>query len=88
MGGNISGKKACVTLAVATVLGMLTAASAAAKDRDDHGIERSGSVRPCSLDGVNSAHHPEVFGSAATAQSFGFFQAADRTWHVRPDCRR
>ena len=32
--------------------------------------------------------HPEVFGNAATAQSFGFFQAPDHSWHVRPDCHR
>ncbi len=60
----------------------------AGNDRDDHGQERGGGVVRCSLDGVNPAHHPEIFGNAATAQSFGFFQAPDHTWHVRPDCHR
>jgi hypothetical protein len=84
----MSGKKAFVALAVTTALGVLGAASAAANDRDDHGIERGGAVVRCSLDGVNPAHHPEIFGNAATAQSFGFYQAPDHTWHVRPDCHR
>jgi hypothetical protein len=84
----MSGKKAFVALAVTTALGVLGAASAAANDRDDHGIERGGAVVRCSLDGVNPAHHPEIFGNAATAQSFGFYQAPDHIWHVRPDCHR
>ena len=84
----MSGMRAFVTLAAAAALGVIGAASAVANDRDDHGIERGGSVRPCSLDGVNPAHHPEVFGNAAIAQSFGFVQAPDHTWHVRPDCHR
>ena len=84
----MSGKKAFVTLAVTAALGVLGAVSAVANDRDDHGMERGGSVRPCSLVGVNPGLHPEIFGNAATARTFGFVQAADHTWHVRPDCHR
>jgi hypothetical protein len=45
-------------------------------------------VVPCSLDGVNPAHHPEIFADAATAQSYGFVLGPDRTWRVRAGCRR
>ena len=88
MTGNMSGKRAFVAIAVTAAVGILGAASAAANEHNDRSRERGGSVVPCSLDGVNPAHHPEVFGNAATAQSFGFYQTADHTWHVRPDCRR
>jgi len=82
----MSRKNTIVRLAVVTAVSVLGTA-ALATDRDDHGQERGGAVVRCSLVGVNPAFHPEVFGNAATAQSFGFFQAPDHTWHVRPDCR-
>jgi ABC-type sugar transport system substrate-binding protein len=84
----MSGKKVFVALAVTAALGVLGAASAAANDRDDRGRERGGFVVPCSLDGVNPVLHPEIFGNAATAQQYGFVQAPDHTWHVRPGCHR
>ena len=85
----MSRNKAFVVIAMTTVLGVLGASSAAqAAMEEGDKSNQGGSVRPCSLDGVNPVHHPEIFGNAATAQSFGFFQAADRTWHERPDCRR
>jgi hypothetical protein len=84
----MSGKKIFVALAVAAAMGVLGAASAIANDRDDHGHERGGSVVPCSLDGVNPAVHPEIFGNPATALQFGFVQGPDHTWRVRPGCRR
>jgi hypothetical protein len=84
----MSGRKAFVALAVATALGLFGAAPAFATDRDDHGTERGGTVVRCSLDGVNPVHHPEVFGNAATARSYGFYQTPDRVWRVLPDCRR
>jgi hypothetical protein len=85
----MSGKQVLVALAITAALVVLGAASAAANDHDrgDRGRERGG-VIPCSLDGVNPAVHPEIFGNAATAQQFGFVQWPDRTWHVRPGCRR
>ena len=82
----MSGKKVFVALAITAALVVLGAAAAAANDRD-RGRERGG-VLPCSLDGVNPAVHPEIFGNTATAQQFGFVQWPDRTWHVRPGCRR
>jgi hypothetical protein len=81
------GNRICLTLAV-TALTALGAASAVARDDIDTRGDRGGAVLPCSLDGVNPAHHPEIFGNAAVAASFGFFKAKDGTWHVRPDCRR
>lgn len=80
------GKMAFVALAVTGVLG---AASAVARDDDsDRRGERGGSVRPCSLDGVNPAYHPEIFGNPAAAAAFGFVRSRDGAWQVRPDCRR
>jgi hypothetical protein len=53
------GRKAFVTLAVIAAFGVLDAAPAtASKDDIDTRGERGGSVRPCSQDGVNPAHHP------------------------------
>jgi hypothetical protein len=86
--GNISGKRAWVGLAAISALGILAIAPASATDHERSGRERGGSVVPCSLDGVNPAHHPEIFGNAATAQSYGFVLGPDRIWRVRADCRR
>lgn len=88
MTGNMKRRKAFGALAITAGLCVLGAASAAANDRNDRGRDRGGSVMPCSLDGVNPAHHPEIFGNAAAAQSFGFVQGPGGTWHVRADCRR
>jgi hypothetical protein len=84
----MSGKMAFVAFAVTTALGILGAAPAVAKDDIDNRGERGGSVRPCSLDGVNPVHHPEIFGNAATALSFGFVRSRDGTWQVVPNCHR
>jgi hypothetical protein len=84
----MSRNKAFVALAVTTALGVLSAAPAVAKNDDDGRSERGGSVRPCSLDGVNPVHHPEIFGNAATALSFGFVRSRDGTWQVVPNCHR
>jgi hypothetical protein len=84
----MSGKKALGALAVTTALVVLGAASAAMADRErgDHPDNR-GSVRPCSLDGVNPAYHPEIFGNAAAASSYGFVLGPDRVWRVKANCR-
>jgi hypothetical protein len=42
---------------------------------------------PGSLDGVNPAYHPDIFGNAATAAAYGFVQSRDGNWHVRSDWR-
>ena len=81
----MSGRMAFVALAVTTALGFLGTASAALAKAGRHS---SGNVRPCSLDGVNPVYHPQIFGNAATALSFGFVQSRDGTWQVVPNCRR
>jgi hypothetical protein len=82
------GNKAFVALAVATALGILGAASAAAGSDRDRGNREHGSVVPCSLDGVNPAYHPEIFGNPAAASAYGFVRSANGAWQVRPNCRR
>jgi hypothetical protein len=82
----MNGQKTFVVLAVAT-LGILGVASALASDHGNRSRER-GFVLPCSLDGVNPAYHPDIFGNAASAASYGFVRSADGTWRVRPGCRR
>jgi hypothetical protein len=47
-----------------------------------------GYVVPCSLDGVNPVHHPEIFGNAATAKSYGFVRDRNGTWQLAPSCHR
>jgi hypothetical protein len=83
------GNKAFVALAVTTALGVLGTASAVANDMGDngHGGE-GGAVVPCSLAGINPAHHPEIFGNPATAASYGFVRGRDGAWHVQPNCHR
>jgi hypothetical protein len=79
---------AFVALAATIALGILGAASAAAGDRSDRGRDRYGAVVPCSLDGVNPAYHPHIFGNPAAAYAYGFVRSRDGAWQVRPDCRR
>jgi hypothetical protein len=79
--------RAFLVLAVATALGALGAPSAAWA-KDTRWWERGGFVKPCSLDGVNPAYHPYIFGNPAFARAvFGFVQARDGTWRVEPNCR-
>jgi hypothetical protein len=83
------GKMTILTLAVIPVLGFLgTAPAVAGKDDIDTRAERGGSVVACSLDGVNPAHHPEIFGNPTVASAYGFVRSRDGTWQVRPNCRR
>jgi hypothetical protein len=73
-----------------TVFGVSIASSLASKD-DNIGDrrDRTGSVVPCSLDGVNPAYHPEIFGNPAAAfAQYGFTRSRDGTWHVVPNCHR
>jgi hypothetical protein len=80
--------KAFIVIAVTTALGMLgTFPAAGREDRDRRDVDRD-NVLPCSLVGVNPAYHPEIFGNAAAAASYGFVRSANGTWHVRPGCRR
>ena len=85
----MSGGKAFVALAVTTALGILGAAPAAAGTDRDRGQDRRGSVRPCSLDGVNPAYHPYIFGNPAAAYAvYGFVRSRDGAWQVEPNCHR
>jgi hypothetical protein len=86
----MSAKKAFVSLPVTAGLGVLGAASAVAgqEEMNERG-ERGGSVVPCSLVGVNPAHHPEIFGNpAVVAKQYGFVRSKDGSWHVQPNCHR
>jgi hypothetical protein len=65
-------------IALAAVLVLATTSTALAKGHAHPG----GNVRPCSLDGVNPVYHPQIFGSAAIARTYGFVQSPDQTWHV------
>jgi hypothetical protein len=82
--------KPFVAVAVATSVSMLAIVSAVAatdKRNDDRGGRETG-VLPCSLNGVNPVYHPEIFGNAAAAASYGFVRSPNGTWQVRPGCRR
>ena len=68
-----------IALAAALILGTASAAMAGSENTE----ERGGYVVPGSLVGVNPVYHPDIFGNAATARSYGFVQSADHTWHVQ-----
>jgi hypothetical protein len=71
--------KTKIALAAALILGTASAALAS-----DAGSEPDGGyVVPGSMDGVNPAYHPGIFGNPATAKAYGFVQSSDGTWHVR-----
>ena len=69
---------------LAAVLMLGTASAALAHTETDSG----GYVVPGSLDGVNPAYHPEIFGNPAAASAYGFVQSPNGAWHVRPNWRR
>ena len=79
--------KSIITLTLAAALGILSVASAVASENGGRG-GRGGFVVPGSLDGVNPAYDPDIFGNAATAYAYGFVQSPNGTWHVRDDWRR
>jgi len=80
--------QAFVALAITTALGALSATSADASFLGGY-RHRGGSVVPCTLDGVNPAVHPDIFGNPAAAfRDFGFVQGPDRSWHVVNNCVR
>jgi len=84
MSGKIFG-----LLAIVSALGLLVTGQAFAQDNGrNSGKERGGWVAPCSLDGVNPVHHPEIFGNPAVAKSYGFVRSRDGGWQVAPNCRR
>jgi len=78
------GNNALIVVALTAASGVL---SAPAMGSDHHPRER-GFVMPCSLDGVNPAYHPDIFGNPAVARSYGFVRSPGGTWQVVPNCRR
>ena len=70
------GNKILVTLSLAATLGVLGVASAAALENSGRGT-RGGFVVPGSLDGVNPAYHPDIFGNPAVASEYGFVRSRD-----------
>jgi hypothetical protein len=82
----MNGKRAFVAIAVAAALGLLSTSTA--RSSFDHGRNKGGFVKPCSLDGVNPVYHPDIFGNPALARAYyGFVQSRDGAWHVMPNCR-
>ena len=76
-------------LAIVSACGLLLAGEAIAQDSGrSSGKERGGWVAPCSLDGVNPVHHPDIFGDPAVARSYGFVRSRDGGWQVVPNCHR
>ena len=64
--------KTKIALAAALILGTASAALAA-NDSDD---EKGGFVIPGSMDGVNPAYHPDIFGNTRKAdQAYGYVAA-------------
>ena len=76
-----------LVLATFAVLGGLAAGSSA-WSQGISGVPREGGfVKPCSLDGVNPALHPEVFANPAVAlHEYGFVRGREGQWHVIPNC--
>ena len=67
-----------IVLAAALILGT---ASAALADSDQN--DSGGYVLPGSMDGVNPAYHPGIFGNPAVAKSYGFVETS-HGWAVSP----
>jgi hypothetical protein len=72
-------------IALAALLMFGTASAALAGDQTD---ERGGYVMPGSLDGVNPAYHPGIFGNPSVARSYGFVKSRNGTWHVQSGWHR
>jgi hypothetical protein len=85
----MSTKMASIVLTAIIIFVALVTSSLAGKD-DNTGdrLDKGGGVVPCSLDGVNPAHHPEIFGNAAVARSYGFVRSPGGTWQVAANCHR
>ena len=74
-----------------TALYVLSSISAAWAffDCDNYYPSCRGFVLPCSLDGVNPAYHPSIFGNPTLArQQYGFIRSPNGTWHVEKSCVR
>jgi hypothetical protein len=84
-------RSALALVAPVTALGVLSSIPAAWGFYDCDGSYRRcrGFVIPCSLDGVNPAYHPSIFGNPAVArEEYGFIRSRGGTWHVEKNCVR
>jgi len=81
------GRMAFVLVGV-SAFGVSIASSAIGKEDAGNRRDRGGYVVPCSLDGVNPFHHPEIFGNAAVAAQYGFIRSPEGIWRVAANCRR
>jgi hypothetical protein len=80
-------KKALFVLAAAGFLSATSVAWPFVPSEGDRKEFYGGYVKPCSLDGVNPAYHPGIFGNPAIARFYyGFYVGPDRRWHVIPNC--
>jgi len=82
----MNGRKALGVLAITAAIAVLGTTSAAWSFFDGR-YYRGGFVKPCSLDGVNPAYHPGIFGNPAIARAYyGFVLGRDHMWHVQDNC--
>jgi hypothetical protein len=80
----MSAEKHLIAFATIVILGVLGPASTTWAQSGGYDYENyGGNVKPCSLDGVNPAYHPEIFGSPAAAREFGFALSRDGIWHTQ-----
>jgi hypothetical protein len=76
----MTARKSFIVGAVSVTLGIVGVSSAFAE---------VGRVKPCSLHGVNPAHHSEVFSDPDVAREhYGFVKSSDGKWQVEKDCRK
>ena len=62
----------------------LVGTSSAAWSFFDGRYYRGGFVKPCSLDGVNPAYHPDIFDNPAFAKAaYGFRSGTRPCWRVK-----
>jgi hypothetical protein len=84
----MSGERHLIAFAIVVSLGVLGPASTAWAQSGGYDYEYYGGfVKPCSLDGVNPAYHPDIFGNAAFARAvYGFVRGRDGAWRVVANC--
>ena len=76
----MTARKSFIVGAISVTLGIVGVSSAFAE---------VGRVKPCSLHGVNPAHHSEVFSDPDVAREhYGFVKSSDGKWQVEKDCRK
>jgi hypothetical protein len=77
-------KKSLIALSAALAIGLLGAASVAQASSDNQSSDRSGFVMPGSMEGVNPAYHPDLFGSAHTGNAGSAYGNAGSAYGYAP----